>query len=146
MPHDNIFICENGESLELSSKGVARGPMVESGIVFVDGLSVGDTSQDVLNERTELGSQGVAAVACAVSLSKRELVGAVQLEMHGITGGDDEMLAEDVQTSVRNAVKRQLGKGGDKKELRKAVRDSVLSMLWDRAKQRPLTIVNLIEI
>ena len=56
------------------------------------------------------------------------------------------MLAEDVQTSVRNAVKRQLGKGGGKKELRKAVRDSVLSMLWDRAKQRPLTIVNLIEI
>ena len=53
---------------------------------------------------------------------------------------------EDVQTSVRNAVKRQLGKGGGKKELRKAVRDSVLSMLWDRAKQRPLTIVNLIEV
>ena len=146
VPRDNIFICENGESLELSSKGVARGPMVESGIVFVDGLSVGDTSQDVLNERTELGSQGVAAVACAVSLSKRELVGTAQLEMHGITGGDDEMLAEDVQTSVRNAVKRQLGKGGGKKELRKAVRDSVLSMLWDRAKQRPLTIVNLIEV
>ena len=56
------------------------------------------------------------------------------------------MLAEDVQTSVRNAVKRQLGKGGGNKELRKAVRDSVLSMLWDRAKQRPLTIVNLIEV
>lgn len=146
VPRDNIFICENGETLELSAKGVARGPMVESGIVFVDGLSVGDTSQDVLNERTELGSQGVAAVACAVSLSKRELVGSVQLEMHGITGGDDALLAEDVQTSVRNAVKRQLGKGGGKKELRKAVRDSVLSMLWDRAKQRPLTIVNLIEV
>ena len=146
VPRDNIFICENGETLELSAKGVVRGPMVESGIVFVDGLSVGDTSQDVLNERTELGSQGVAAVACAVSLSKRELVGSVQLEMHGITGGDDALLAEDVQTSVRNAVKRQLGKGGGKKELRKAVRDSVLSMLWDRAKQRPLTIVNLIEV
>lgn len=144
--HDNIFICENGETLELSTKGVARGPMVESGIVLVDGLSVGDTSQDVLNERTELGSQGVAAVACAVSLARRELVGAVQLQMHGITGGDDVLLAEDVQTSVSNAVKRQLGKGGGKKELRKAIRDSVLSMLWDRAKQRPLTIVNLIEV
>ena len=146
VPHDNIFLCENGETLELTDRGVARGPMVESGIVFVDGLSVGDTSQDVLNERSELGTQGVAAVACAVSLSKRELVGSVQLEMHGITGGDDEMLAEDVQSAVRNAVKRQLGKGGGKKELRKAVRDSVLSMLWDRAKQRPLTIVNLIEL
>ena len=39
-----------------------------------------------------------------------------------------------------------LFRSGGKKELRKAVRDSVLSMLWDRAKQRPLTIVNLIEV
>ena len=146
VPNENIFICENGETLELSAKGVARGPMVESGIVFVDGLSVGDTSQDVLNERTELGTQGVASVAFAISFSKRSLVGEVQVEMHGITGGDDGFLSEDVQSSVRNAVKRQLGKGGGKKEVRKAARDSLLSVLWDRAKQRPLAIVNIIEV
>ena len=57
----NIFICENGESLELTSKGVRRGKPVPSGIILVDGLSVGDTSEFVLNERTNLGSQGVAS-------------------------------------------------------------------------------------
>ena len=38
MPTDNVFICENGESLELTSQGVVRGETVQSGIVFVDGL------------------------------------------------------------------------------------------------------------
>lgn len=60
----NIFICENGESLELTPKGVRRGKPVPSGIILVDGLSVGDTSEFVLNERTNLGSQGVAVIAC----------------------------------------------------------------------------------
>ncbi|HIS40817.1 MAG TPA: ribonuclease J [Candidatus Aphodovivens avistercoris] len=146
VPRDNIFLLENGESLVLSSRGVERGPVVESGIVFVDGLSVGDTSQDVLNERSEMGTQGVAAVACAVSLSTRELKGEVQVEMHGITGGDDGYLADDVRSAVRNALKRQLGRGGGIKELRKAARDSVLSILWDRAKQRPLAVINIVEI
>ena len=146
VPHDNIFICENGESLELSSKGVRRGESVESGIVFVDGLSVGDTSQDVLNERTALGSQGVVAVAYAVSLKRRQIEGEVQVEMHGITGGDDGYLSDEVRSAVGNAVKRQLGKGGGAKEVRKATRDSVLSVMWDRVKQRPLAIVNLVEV
>ena len=146
VPKENIFLCENGDTLELSTKGVQRGPVVESGIVFVDGLSVGDTSQDVLNERTELGTQGVAAVAAAISLSRRELVGDVMVEMYGITGGDDGYLAEDIQSAVRNAVKRQLKKSVGMKEIRKATRDSLLSTLWDRAKQRPLAIVNLIEV
>ena len=35
VPHDNIFICENGESLELTARGVHRGEVVQSGIVFV---------------------------------------------------------------------------------------------------------------
>ncbi len=61
VPAENVFICENGEGLELSSRGVKRGETVQSGIVFVDGLSVGDTSQDVLDERNALGSQGFAS-------------------------------------------------------------------------------------
>ena len=39
----NIFVLENGESLELSTKGIRMGDPVESGVVYVDGLSVGDT-------------------------------------------------------------------------------------------------------
>lgn len=51
---DNIFICENGESLELTYRGLKRGKGVSSGIILVDGLSVGDTSEFILNERSPI--------------------------------------------------------------------------------------------
>lgn len=146
VPHDNVFICENGESLELTARGVRRGETVQSGIVFVDGLSVGDTSQDVLDERSALASQGFAAIAAGVSSKKKDLVGGVQVEMRGIAGGDDEYLLREVQTSVRNALQRQLGKGGSQKELKKAARDALLSLLWERTKTRPMVIVNLLDV
>ena len=146
VPAENVFICENGEGLELSSRGVKRGETVQSGIVFVDGLSVGDTSQDVLDERNALGSQGFASVAAAISSKRKDVVGEVQVEMHGITGGDDDYLVREARSTVKNALKRQLGKGGGQKELKKAARDALLSLLWERTKQRPMAIVNLLEV
>ena len=32
------------------------------------------------------------------------------------------------------------------KELRKAARDALLSLLWERTKQRPMVVVNLLEV
>ena len=146
VPAENVFICENGESLELTARGVRRGDVVQSGIVYVDGLSVGDTSQDVLDERSALATQGFATVAAAVSNRKKALVGNVEVEMHGITGGDDEYLVREAQSTVKNAITKALGKGGSQKELRKATRDSLLNLLWERTKTRPMVIVNLLDV
>ncbi len=146
VPSDNVFICENGESLELSTKGVRPGEIVQSGIVFVDGLSVGDTSEEVLEERTALGSQGFAVIAAAVSGRKKSLVGDVKIEMRGITGGDDPYLIRECEKRVKMELVNQLSKGVSAKELRKACRDCLLKLLWERTKTRPMTVVNLLDI
>ena len=143
---DNIYVLENGDSLELSARGVERGEGVPSGIVYVDGLSVGDTSQDVLDERNTLGNQGFASVAAAVNMKDRKLIGQVQVSMHGITGGDDYYLAHEAENTVASALRKCLPKDGGVKELRKAARDALLSLLWERTKQRPMVVVNLLEV
>ena len=71
VPAENIFICENGESLVLTADGVKQGENVQSGVVYVDGLSVGDTSQDVLDERVTLGAQGFAAMGMSPSKPRK---------------------------------------------------------------------------
>ncbi|WP_165060205.1 MULTISPECIES: ribonuclease J [unclassified Adlercreutzia] len=147
VPEENIFILENGDSLTLSHNGVEKGESVQSGIVYVDGLSVGDTSQDVLNERSELGNQGFASLACAISMKNRTILGRPVLEMHGITGGDDSYLTDEVRDTVEGTIKRSLGKKDScLKDVRKAARDCVMSLLWERTKQRPMVIVNLLEV
>ena len=142
----NIFLCENGEGLELSARGIKYGECVQSGIVYVDGLSVGDTSQDVLDERNALGTQGFACVASAISMSDKKVRGNVTIEMHGITGGDDAYLVRDAQVQVKASIERALFKGQAMRDLKKIARDSLLSFLWNATKQRPMVIVNLLEV
>ena len=143
---DHIFICENGESLELTQRGVKPGNPVPSGIILVDGLSVGDTSEFILNERTNLGSQGVAVIACAINKKTHELLTPVHIEMHGIPGGDEPTFIDTVTGSVSNALKRALGKQEDLKAVRKSARSALLSILWERTNQRPLVVINILEI
>lgn len=146
VPAENIFICENGESLVLDANGVKPGEHVQSGVVYVDGLSVGDTSQDVLDERVTLGAQGFAALAVAVSLSQRKIMAPISLEMHGITGGDDPYVQIEAEEAVESAIKRQLGKGATAAELKKVGRDTLLNLLWERTKQRPMAVATILEV
>lgn len=146
VPKRNVFVCDNGETLELSSRGVRRGDMVQSGIVYVDGLSVGDTSQDVLDERSVLSAQGFASIVAAYSSKQKQLLGNVVIEMHGITGGDDDFLVEDAQQRVKMALVNAIDKGASQKDLKKSAKDALNSILWERTKQRPMIIANLLSL
>ena len=146
VPRGNVFICENGESLEMTSEGVVRGPAYPSGIVYVDGLSVGDTSQEILDERNAMASQGVAVISAACDYARGEIVGDVVVETRGITGGEDDYLARDLQKATTSALRRALQKHAAKKEVGKMTRDAALSLLWERTKQRPIVIATLLDV
>ena len=143
---DKIFVLENGESLELSHRGVRIGETVQSGIVYVDGFSVGDTSQEVLDERRALGEQGIAVLTAAVRSHDYTVVDGVTLEMRGITGETEDYLKVDCEATVFQAMRRAISKDKPLKDVKKVMRDSLLSILWERTKQRPMVIVNLLEV
>ena len=128
----NIFICENGDTLTLTTNGVRRGEPVESGIVFVDGLSVGDTTRDVLDERTTLSESGLASIACAVDPKGRKVLGDVRVEMRGITGGDVSRLRAEAVSCVEGSLRRGLERGKRGRDLEKLLKDALLSLLWER--------------
>ncbi len=146
VPLRNIFMLDNGDSLELSAKGIHQGKSVQSGIVFVDGLSVGDTSEDVLNDRNVLGETGFAVVAAAVDKQRKQITGEVEVQMRGITGGDDPDLVGEAQHAVKRDLSRALSNQAKQNELEKTTRQTVQNVLWDRIKQRPMVVVNLIDV
>ena len=116
------------------------------GIVYVDGLSVGDTSKDVLDERTTLSNCGFACICAAVDHKRHQILGNVRVEMHGITGGDVAELRREASDGVKCTLRRSVERGVKGKDLEKACRDSLHSLLWDRTKQRPMVIATIIEV
>ena len=144
VPSENIYILENGDTLELSIHGVRLGEPVQNGVVLVDGLRVGDTSQDVLDERNSLAAQGFATVACAIDRMHRQIIGNVLVEMHGITSDEDVLL--EAQSRIRRALQDALDDEAGTKEIKKVCRNALLKVLWEDIKQRPMVIVNVLDV
>ena len=142
----NIFLCENGDTLELSEAGVRFGEPVESGIVYVDGLSVGDTSRDVLDERQALSNYGFATIAAAVNVRKKQIEGSYASRCAASPAETLPNFAAKQPTRCKATLRRALDKGTKGKDLEKACRDALLSLLWERTKQRPMVVCAIIEL
>ncbi|MBQ9691149.1 MAG: ribonuclease J [Eggerthellaceae bacterium] len=144
IPSERIFICDNGDSLELSARGVRRGAPVESGIIYVDGLSVGDTTVDVLDERSQLGEMGLVSIAAAVG--GRKLQGSVEVEMRGIAGKDVSSLQSEARRRATDSIRKGLEAQEKGARLEKRVRDNMQQFLWESTKQKPIVVVNVISL
>ncbi|MDD4796035.1 MAG: ribonuclease J, partial [Bacilli bacterium] len=59
IPKENIFICENGDSVELTKDGVRQGKKVTAGDVYVDGSRIGDVGSVIIKDRKLMSRDGI---------------------------------------------------------------------------------------
>ena len=148
IPRNRIFILDNGDSLEMRRNGnVQYGESIESGVVFVEGLSVNDVSTLVLKDRKTLANEGVVTAVIMVNKSTGKPMGDVEIIMRGVSGGDDVGLLDDATLTLRETL-RGLNYDSrlDPRALRKDVRDSLSKFLWNRCRRRPMIIPVVMEI
>ena len=147
IPRDHIFIVDNGDTLEMRAGQVKRGRAVESGVVYVDGLRIGDTDPIVLRDRQKLASDGMVTVVATLDM-KRKKIGDVELSGRGVSFPIDDEFSAEASDAVLRAVEK--GKfnfsssGTD--ALRKAVRDALSNFLWNRTHTRPMIIPVVMEV
>ncbi len=143
---DNIFILDNGESLEMRDHRVTRGKTVESGVIYVDGLRIADTDQMVLADRKRLSEDGLVSVVATFSRRTSTLVG-LQLSAKGVSFDAE---APGCVTLLTERVKKAIAKRAASLESREAVdkvvRDTVSSHLWETWHSRPVIVSFVVEV
>lgn len=145
IPRGRIFIADNGDALEMRGGTVKWGDPVESGVVYVDGLSVTDGDPVVFRDRQKLASDGIVTCVATVSSRGGKVVD-VELAMRGVSFSSDG-LVEDAQDLVRRTVSQSSQKGGANTDtLRKNVRNSLTNFLWSKTHTRPMVIPVVMEV
>ena len=145
----NIFVLENGDCLELSEDGARVGEHVESGTVYVDGLSVGDIGHVILRDRQMLASDGVALVIVAIDGQNGRVVSEPEIVVRGfvLSGTEDEDVLTELRGRVAKVLARTSSEGAtDHGVIKKALRDSLSSFIWERSRSRPMIIPVVMEV
>jgi len=74
IPEENIFICNNGDSIILDNEGVHRGPSVTAGDVYVDGSRIGEVGSVVIKDRKLMSRDGILITILNINPLTRKLL------------------------------------------------------------------------
>jgi ribonuclease J len=146
-PQD-IFAIENGDVLELTA-GSAKvsGHIKDSGVVYVDGLNVGDVGDVVLRDRQQLSSEGIATVVIAVDGRTRKFIGEPELVMRGLPISESDDLMIQARARINKALKRMENEGvTDHSIIQRAVREAVSQFVWETLRRRPMIVPVIMEV
>ena len=145
---DNIFEGENGLPLEIDAKGAGFGKPVPSGVIFVDGVDLGDPADAALRDRRMLSADGIFIVVATVSEQDGQQVVPAEVMFRGVPFVEE---ADGVVDDIRGAVDSSLAKAA-KEEVRdidllqEYLHDDLAAFVYERLRRRPMILPVVVEV
>ncbi len=144
---ENIYVMDNGDCLEIDEEYAELGQRVESGVIYVDGVTVGDIGQVILRDRQHMSQDGLVSVVIAIDARTGKMAGEPQVVTRGIAINEDKNLMAELNARLSKTLLKT-GREGvtDSAVVKRAVRESISQLLWERLKARPMIIPVVMEV
>jgi ribonuclease J len=145
---DAIFRGQNGLPLEIDERGARFGEREQAGVIFVDGVDVGDPADIALRDRRMLSADGIFIVVATISGQDGQSVAPPELIFRGVPFLDG---SEDLLDEIRDAVDDSLANSA-KDEIREIsllqdhLHDDIARFVYDRLKRRPMVLPVVVEV
>jgi ribonuclease J len=148
VPAENIFRTENGQPLEIDERGARFGEREQSGMIFVDGVDIGDVTDVALRDRRMLSADGIFIVVATVSEQDGSSVVPPEVLARGVPflDGNSEFVEE-----LREAVEDSLDRAAEQRvtevqQLESMLHDDLAGFIYERLKRRPMVLPVIVEV
>lgn len=148
MSDKNIFIMANGKTLEVDSNSARIGQQVQSGIVLVDGLGVGDVGNIVIRDRQMLSENGMILVVFSLDGKTGKLVGGPDIITRGfVYVRESEDLMEEIRVFSKEQILKLENEGIKEWSVIKGkVRDSLCDFVYKKTRRNPMILPIITEV
>ena len=144
---DRILVLEDGETAELDGESMKRGDKIGTGLVFVDGLGVGDVEQVVLRDRRHLAEDGILVVTLVLDRDTGAVRAGPELVSRGVIEPElSAKLMSDARRSVTESIARFAETHADLNLVKEAIHDGVSKTVYKQTRRRPMIIPVITEI
>ena len=144
----NVFRGVNGLPLEIDERGARFGDKEQSGMVFVDGVDIGDVADVALRDRRMLSADGIFVVVATISEQDGSSVAEPEVIFRGVPFRAE---ADDLLDEIRDTVERSLERaaGEEIREidlLQQILHDDLAHFVYERLKRRPMVLPVVVEV
>jgi ribonuclease J len=148
VPKEHVFKTENGLALEIDAKGARLGGRETAGMVFVDGVDIGDVADVALRDRRMLSADGIFIVVATISEQDGSSVVPPEVLARGVPFLDAESAFID---ELREAVEDSLDRAAEQHiteidVLETFLHDDLAQYIYKRLKRRPMLLPVIVEV
>lgn len=144
VPAERVLVGQDGMVVDLAD-GVAKVVgAVPCGYVYVDGSTVGETTETLLKDRRILRDEGFITCIAVIDASAGTLVASPEITARGFM--EDATILDTVRPAVEAALEEALGSGvTDPYQLQQVIRRTLGSWVGGKIRRRPMIIPVVIE-
>jgi ribonuclease J len=149
VPAENVFSGENGRPLEIDASGDASfAEREQAGMIFVDGMDIGDPADVALRDRRMLSSDGIFVVVATISEQDGSSVADPEVIFRGVPYPEDakgllDDLRDTVDASLARAAKEEIR---EIDLLQKVLHDDLAELVYERLRRRPMVLPVVVEV
>jgi ribonuclease J len=144
----NVFRAVNGLPLEVTRSGAGFGEREQAGMMFVDGVDVGDIEDVALRDRRMLSADGIFIVVATVSEQDGRSVAPPEIIFRGVPFLDEaDNLVDDIRDTVEESLSRSAAEEIREIDLlQDHLHDDVAEFVYDRLRRRPMVLPVVVEV
>jgi ribonuclease J len=145
---EDTFQGENGLPLDIDERGARFGSAEQSGMIFVDGVEIGDMADVALRDRRMLSADGIFIVVVTIAEQDGRSVTEPEVIFRGVPFRDE---ADELVGEIRATVERTVARAA-KDEIREVdvvqemVHDDMAKLVYDRLRRRPMVLPVVVEV
>jgi ribonuclease J len=145
---DDVFRGENGLPLQIDERGARFGEPEQSGMIFVDGVDIGDPADVALRDRRMLSADGIFIVVATVSEQTGESVAPPEVIFRGVPFIEQaDELVDDIRAEVELSLSRAAKDGVRETDLlQQELHDDLAAFVYDRLRRRPMVLPVVVEV
>jgi ribonuclease J len=145
---DAIFKGENGLPLEIDERGARFTSPERSGMIFVDGVDIGDPTDVALRDRRMLSADGIFVVVATISEQDGSSVAEPEVIFRGVPYPDD---AAQLLDELRATVEASLARAATEEIreidlLQQILHDDLAEFVYERLRRRPMVLPVVVEV
>jgi ribonuclease J len=145
---ENVFQGRNGLPLELDGDGAAFGEEVHAGVVYVDGVNVGEPDDVALRDRREISADGIFIVVATISADDGSVVADPEAIVRGVALPEgEESLVEELKDVVEDSLEDAAEAGTREVHLiQEDLHEAIAKLVYEKLRIRPMILPVVVEV
>jgi len=145
---ESTYQGENGLPLEIDERGARFGSPEQSGMIFVDGVEIGEMADVALRDRRMLSADGIFIIVVTIAEQDGRSMADPEVIFRGVPFLDEaDELIEEIRSTVEDTIERAAkDRITETDVVQDMLHDDMAKLVYDRLKRRPMVLPVVVEV